>query len=145
MKVSEEGRIEELSKLVGGRFKLTVLIQKQARDYYAGGRAFMPSVRNFDELFNFILDEIEQGKITLELPSEAPEILPELDDVTFAEDGQEEAEGPAVAEEAEEAEGPAEAEEAEEAEEPAEAEEAAEPAVAEEAEETEEAAEAAEA
>ena len=72
MKQSQEGRVEELSRLVGGRFKLTALIQKQAREYYAAGRAFMPSVRNFNELFNYILDEIEQGKIALELPAAAP-------------------------------------------------------------------------
>jgi hypothetical protein len=65
MKRSQEGRVEELSKLIQGRFKLTTLIQKQARDYYRGGRAFMPSVRNLDELFNYILDEIEDGKIEL--------------------------------------------------------------------------------
>jgi hypothetical protein len=70
MKQSEEGRVEELSRLVGGRFRLTTLIQKQAREYYVGGRTFMPSVRNFDELFNYILDEIEQKKITLVLPGE---------------------------------------------------------------------------
>ena len=70
MKQSEEGRVEELSRLVGGRFRLTALIQKQAREYYVGGRTFMPSVRNFDELFNYILDEIEQKKITLMLPGE---------------------------------------------------------------------------
>ncbi len=78
MKQSEEGRVEELSRMVGGRFKLTALIQKQARDYYVGGRAFMPSVRNFDELFNYILDEIEQKKITLMLPGEGtPKAIPE--------------------------------------------------------------------
>ena len=70
MRRSEEGRVEELSRLVGGRFKLTVLIQKQARDYYAGGRAFMPSVRNFDELFNYILDQVENEQIQLRLPEE---------------------------------------------------------------------------
>lgn len=70
---SEEGRVEELSRAVGGRFKLTTLIQKQARQYYEGGRAFMPSVRNFDDLFNYILDEIEQGKIDLVLPGEMEE------------------------------------------------------------------------
>jgi hypothetical protein len=78
MKQSEEGRVEELSRLVGGRFKLTTLIQKQAREYYVGGRTFMPSVRNFDELFNYILDEIEQKRITLVLPGEArPKTLAE--------------------------------------------------------------------
>jgi DNA-directed RNA polymerase subunit K/omega len=73
---SEEGRVEELSRAVGGRFKLTTLIQKQARQYYEGGRTFMPSVRNFDDLFNYILDEIEQGKIELVLPAEAEEGAP---------------------------------------------------------------------
>ena len=68
MKRSEEGRVEELSKKVGGRFKLTTLLQKQAQEYYMGGRAFMPNVRNLDELFNYILDEIEDGKIELLLP-----------------------------------------------------------------------------
>lgn len=73
---SEEGRVEELSRAVGGRFKLTTLIQKQARQYYEAGRTFMPSVRNFDDLFNYILDEIEEGKIDLILPEEAEEAAP---------------------------------------------------------------------
>jgi DNA-directed RNA polymerase subunit K/omega len=75
---SEEGRVEELSKLVGGRFRLTVLIQKQAQEYYAAGRTFMPSVRNFDELFNYILDEIEDGKIQLQLREPGEESEPSL-------------------------------------------------------------------
>jgi hypothetical protein len=70
---SEEGRVEELSRLVGGRFRLTTLIQKQAREYYRGGRAFMPSVRNLDELFNYILNEVEEGKVDLVLPGEVEE------------------------------------------------------------------------
>jgi DNA-directed RNA polymerase subunit K/omega len=70
MRSGTEGRVEELSKLVGGRFKLTTLVQKQAREYIRGGRAFMPSVRNMDELFEYILDEIEQGRIQLLLPGE---------------------------------------------------------------------------
>jgi len=70
---SEEGRVEELSRQVGGRFKLTVLVQKQAREYYRGGRAFMPNVRNLDELFNYILDEVEDGKISLTLGGEDKE------------------------------------------------------------------------
>ncbi|MFO7959026.1 MAG: DNA-directed RNA polymerase subunit omega [Candidatus Brocadiia bacterium] len=70
---AEEGRIEELSKLVGGRYKLTTLIQKQAVDYIKGGRAFMPSVRNMDELFRYILNEVEEGDISLELPGEVQE------------------------------------------------------------------------
>jgi len=70
MERSEEGRVEELSRRLGGRFKLTALIQKQAREYYRGGRAFMPNVRNLDELFNYILDEVEEGKVALALLDE---------------------------------------------------------------------------
>ncbi|MGD2174465.1 MAG: hypothetical protein PVJ27_03595 [Candidatus Brocadiaceae bacterium] len=71
MRRSAEGRVEKLSKEAGGRFKLTTLVQKQARDYVRGGRTFMPSVRNLDELFQYILDEIEGGKIGLLLPEQA--------------------------------------------------------------------------
>ncbi len=73
MNESEEGRVEELSRRVGGRFKLTALIQKQAREYYRGGRAFMPNVRNFDELFRYILDEVQEGRIELLMPGEEGE------------------------------------------------------------------------
>jgi len=87
MKRSQEGRIEDLSKQVGGRFRLTTLIQKQARDYYLGGRAFMPSVRNLDELFSYILNEIEEGKISLVVESEEK---PELADLLSGEASEEE-------------------------------------------------------
>ncbi len=70
MRESEEGRIEELSHTLGGRYKLTTLVQKQAREYVRGGGAFMPSVRNLDELFRYILNEIEEGRIKLLLPGE---------------------------------------------------------------------------
>jgi len=68
---SMEARVEELSKKVGGRFKLTALIQKQVAQYVRGGRTFMPNVKNLDELFDYVLDEIEQGKIQLLLPEMA--------------------------------------------------------------------------
>lgn len=65
-------RIEELSHQMGGRFKLTSLIQKRVRDYYVTSRAFMPKVDNLDELFEVVLDQIEHGEIRLRLPEEAP-------------------------------------------------------------------------
>jgi hypothetical protein len=71
MRQSQEGRVEELSRKLGGRFKLTTLVQKQARGYYLGGRAFMPDVRNLDELFGQILDEIDDDKIALQLRESA--------------------------------------------------------------------------
>lgn len=70
MRRSEEGRVEELSKRIGGRFKLTTLVQRQARDYVRGGGAFMPKVRNLHELYRYILDEIDAGKIELQLRGE---------------------------------------------------------------------------
>ncbi len=65
-------RIEELSHELGGRFKLTSLIQKRVRNYYVTGRAFMPKVDNLDELFELVLDQVEEGEIRLQLPEQTP-------------------------------------------------------------------------
>lgn len=74
MRESQEHRVEELSKKVGGRFKLTALVQKQVRQYHLVGRAFMPDVKNLNELFEFVLDQVENEEIRLRLPeSAAPE------------------------------------------------------------------------
>ena len=62
---SQEQRVEELSKRLGGRFKLTSLIQKRMREFHMSGRAFMPNVRNLDELFDLVLDEISGEAIRL--------------------------------------------------------------------------------
>jgi hypothetical protein len=67
---SQEGRVEALSRKLGGRFKLTTLLQKQMRDYVQGGGAFMPSVRNTDELVDLILDQVDTGELELVLPGE---------------------------------------------------------------------------
>ncbi|MFO8006221.1 MAG: hypothetical protein R6V05_00640 [Candidatus Brocadiia bacterium] len=74
MRKSPEARVEDLSKRLGGRFKLTTLVEKQAKQYVRGGRAFMPSVRNLHELFEFILDEVDEGRIGLLLPGEEEEL-----------------------------------------------------------------------
>jgi len=75
-KDSQEHRVEELSKKVGGRFRLTALIQKQLRDYHLAGRAFMPKVRNLDELFELVLDQVESNDIKLRLAE--PEVKKRL-------------------------------------------------------------------
>ena len=75
-KASQEQRVEELSRQVGGRFALTSLVQKQMRDYVLGGRTFMPDVAGINELFNYILDEVEDKRIEL-APPEQPAELPE--------------------------------------------------------------------
>lgn len=71
MRKSKEQMVEELSSEVGGRYKLTVLVQKKVADYVKGGRTFMPDVRNLDELFVHVLEEVEAGRIELEMPDEA--------------------------------------------------------------------------
>lgn len=72
---SQAQRIEELSNKMGGRFRLTTLALKRIRSFYVGGRTFMPKVRNLDELFENVLDEIAEGKITLKLADEKPRNL----------------------------------------------------------------------
>jgi hypothetical protein len=67
---SEEEKVEMLSRKVGGRFRLTALVQKQMAQYVQGGRTFMPDVRNLDELFRYVLDEIDEEQVRLELPGE---------------------------------------------------------------------------
>jgi hypothetical protein len=71
MERSQEQRVEELGRRVGGRFRLTVLLQKQIRDYHLAGRAFMPNVRNFNELVEYVLDQVERDEIQLLLPEQA--------------------------------------------------------------------------
>lgn len=71
MRKSKEQMIEELSLKVGGRFKLTALVQKKTADYVKGGRTFMPDVRNLDELFIHVLNEVEEGRIRLSMPDDA--------------------------------------------------------------------------
>ncbi len=76
MPKSQEQRIEELSEKVSGRFALTALVQKRMRDYHLKGRVFMPRVRNVDELFELVLDQVESDEIRLRLPQPtAPEGL----------------------------------------------------------------------
>ena len=78
MEKSQEQRVEELSKKVDGRFRLTSLVQKQMREYHLAGRAFMPNVRNVNELFEYVLDQVENSEIRLERPqAEEPDVLPE--------------------------------------------------------------------
>lgn len=66
----QEERIEELSRKTGGRFKLTALVQKRMREFYRAGKTFMPNVRNLDELFEYVLDEVEHNEVKLLLPEE---------------------------------------------------------------------------
>lgn len=81
MRREKEHRVEELSKRLGGRFKLTALIQKRVRNYFVAGRAFMPKVRNLDELFDLVMDQIDHGEIRLYLPEEQPGPFKDISDL----------------------------------------------------------------
>ena len=70
--------VEELSEKLGGRFKLTALVQKQVRNYYVTGRTFMPNVKNLHELFLLVLDQVENDEIALSLPGEETPQLKQL-------------------------------------------------------------------
>jgi len=74
MAKSEAERVETLSKKVGGRFKLTALVQKRVAEYVKAGKTFMPDVKNLDELFSYVLDEVENGKIELLLPEQTEKL-----------------------------------------------------------------------
>jgi len=79
-KASQEQRVEELSKKIGGRFKLTALVQKRVREYHLTGRTFMPNVRNLDELFELVLDQVEHDELKLRLPEDAPPAFKQITD-----------------------------------------------------------------
>ena len=78
MKETEEARVERISGMVGGRFRLTTMVEKRMKDFHKMGRAFMPTVRSFDELFNIVLDELESGKYELILRQQQQEKLREV-------------------------------------------------------------------
>ena len=65
----DDARLEKLSHQVGGRFKLTALVQRRMQELLSDEHPF--GERNIDNLFDNVLREIEEGKISLELPEAA--------------------------------------------------------------------------
>jgi DNA-directed RNA polymerase subunit omega len=56
--------IDQLAEKFGGRYKLTVLIQKRLKELVKGGQKLVEvEDRN---LINIVLEEIRQGKVTFE-------------------------------------------------------------------------------
>jgi hypothetical protein len=110
MRRKKEHKVEELSRQVGGRFKLTALVQKRIRNYHVTGRTFMPNVKNLDELFDLVLDQVENGQIELAYPEEHEPFKP------LGNAGEEETAETEEAEEEEEEEAEAAAEQEEETE-----------------------------
>ena len=56
--------IDQLAEKFGGRYKLTVLIQKRLKELVKGGQKLVDAEdRN---MINIVLEEIRQGKVTFE-------------------------------------------------------------------------------
>ncbi len=80
----EELKEEAIVRKVGGRFKLSTLIQKRLVQLNRGGRPFIDT--NSTDKMAIVLQEIEQGKIYLDTsnqvrPTTSPDFIdsPELD------------------------------------------------------------------
>ena len=61
--VERTAKIEKLIDKVGGRFTLTVLIQKRIKEINQGSRPLIKE--NYDYLVDLVLREIEEDKIAL--------------------------------------------------------------------------------
>lgn len=60
---------EEIVDRIGGRFKLTSLIQHRLRELMEGARPLVERRGRSD--LEIVIDEIAQGKITLDMSAEA--------------------------------------------------------------------------
>ena len=82
----EELKEEEIVNKVGGRFKLSTLIQKRLVQLNQGSRALV-SVDTHDKM-SIVLQEIMQDKIVLNMENEVEQI-PDLDATIAAAEGPE--------------------------------------------------------
>jgi DNA-directed RNA polymerase subunit omega len=64
-KMIDELKNEELIQKVGGRFKLTALVQKRLSELMQGGRPLIKDIENKTSL-EIVIQEILQDKITLD-------------------------------------------------------------------------------
>lgn len=83
----EELKDEELINKVGGRFKLTALIQKRLVYLNRGARSFVDSDKNKNKL-QIVLEEIKEGKIHLDMDQKllehGPGIVADLDGIDYS-------------------------------------------------------------
>ena len=70
----DDARLEKLTDLAGGRFRLAALVQKRMQELVSTDRGF--GEPKIDRLFETILQEIEEGRIRLQVP-EGHQALPE--------------------------------------------------------------------
>jgi DNA-directed RNA polymerase subunit omega len=62
--VMDKSEVDSLAEKFGGRFKLTVLIQKRVRELVKGAQRLVET--DAKNLIDVALEEIRQGKVTLE-------------------------------------------------------------------------------
>ncbi len=67
----EELKDDVILKKVGGRFKLSALIQKRMIELMEGGRPLIEDTEGKTQM-EIVVEEIRQGKIALEVPGAAP-------------------------------------------------------------------------
>jgi DNA-directed RNA polymerase subunit omega len=61
--------LDVLSKKMGGRFKMTVLIQKRIQELARGAAPLVPAEKG-RSLIDTAVEEIVQGKVAFDLPAE---------------------------------------------------------------------------
>jgi hypothetical protein len=72
MSLENVRKIEELDRKVGGRFRLTALIQRRLQEVVRGGARPLEGNR---EPIRRVVEEIERGEIDL-VPDDSPELPP---------------------------------------------------------------------
>ena len=86
-------RLEGLTRKVGGRFRLTTLLQKRMGELVKGSPPMLETSDDIaDNLFEIALREIEAGRIELIRPFVAPEALPVSEEAEPEEEAEEEGE-----------------------------------------------------
>ena len=67
----EELKNTDIVNKVGGRFKLSALIQKQMLELMEGGRPLIEDTEGMSQM-EIVVQEIKQDKITLDLTGDEP-------------------------------------------------------------------------
>jgi DNA-directed RNA polymerase subunit omega len=83
----EDLKSDKIIKKVGGRFKLTALVQKRLEELLQGSRPLIENTANMTAM-EIVLQEILQDKITMEgAPPESKATVEEIEHVRFQNPG----------------------------------------------------------
>lgn len=69
----DDARLDKLTQKVGGRFKLTALVQRRMQELLSTEHPFGDP--DIDNIFDNVLTEIEEGKISLSLTDSGRAVL----------------------------------------------------------------------